>query len=140
METSSWKTRIVVLWIIMVVAISAHGLLITWEPGGLERMISDMEAKGAGGLLFEALFSLIPLWLAFLAVTLKNSYNRWVNFVLGIIFTILNIFHFFSCGVPLGGGGPIVGSTAHHILLVGSTVLVTALIAWYSWKWPTQEV
>ena len=140
MEILRWKTRIAVLWLFLPVATLAHGLLMAWEPGGLERMIADMEAKGAGGLLFEALFGLVPLWLAFLAMTLKDSYNRWVNFALGIIFTIINIFHFFSCGVPLGEGGPVAGPTAHHILLVGSTVVVTALIAWYAWKWPKQEV
>ena len=102
-------------------------------------MMSRMEAGGAGKLLFEALFSLIPLWLAFLAMTLKGSCNRWVNLVLGIVFTVMNIFHFFSCGVPLGEGSPMAEPTAHHILLVGSTVVFTALIAWYAWKWPKQE-
>ena len=140
MELLRWKTRIAVLWVFLAVATLAHGLLIVWELGGLERMLSDMEAGGPGKFLFEALFGLVPLWLAFLALTLKDSYNRWVNFVLGIAFTILNIFHFFSCGVPLGEGGPVAGPTAHHILLVGSTVVVTALIAWYAWKWPKQEV
>jgi len=133
------ETRIAVLWVFMPVAILAHGLLVAWEPSGLEKMISHMEAGGAGALLFEALFSLIPLWLAFVAMTVKDSCNRWVNFVLGIVFTILNIFHFFQCGVPLVEGGPVAEPTAHHILLVGSTVVVTALIAWYAWKWPELE-
>ena len=102
-------------------------------------MIAHMEEMGTGGLLFEALFSLIPLWLAFVVMSVKDSYNRWVNFVLGIIFTIFNIIHFFECGVPLRGG-PIAEPTAHHILLVGSTVMVTALITRFAWKWPKQEV
>lgn len=138
MELLRWKARIAGLWVFMVVANYIHGMLITWEQGGLERMMSRMEAGGAGELLFEALFALVPLWLAFLAMTLKNSGNRWVNFVLGIVFTIMNIFHFFSCGVPLLEG-PVAGPTAHHILLVGSTVVMTGLIAWYAWKWPKQE-
>ena len=65
MVIQGWKTRIAVLWLLMVAAVAIHGLLITWEPGGLERMMSRMEAGGAGKLLFEALFSLVPLWLAF---------------------------------------------------------------------------
>jgi len=139
MEISRWKTRIAVLWFFLVAATLIHGFLVTCELGGLERMISNIGAMGAGKLLFEALFSLIPLWLAFLVLTLKDSYNRWVNFVLGIVFTILNIFHFFECGVPLAEGGLVTEPTAHHILLVGSTVVVTALIAWYAWKWPKAE-
>jgi hypothetical protein len=70
---------------------------------------------------------------------MKDSINRWVNFVLGIIFTLLNIFHFMQCGVPLVEGGPVSEPTAHHILLVGSTVLFAVLIVWYSWKWLEKE-
>lgn len=138
MEILRWKTRIALLWVFMVVAILAHSLLVAWEPGGLERMISHMEEMGAGGLLFEALVCLVPLWLAFVSLTVKDSCNRWTNFILGIIFTILNIWHFVECGVAVTGG-PIAEPTAHHILLVGSTVVATALIAWYAWKWPKQE-
>ena len=139
MEILRWKTRIALLWVFMPVAISTHGLLVAWEQGGLEKMVSHMETGGPGMLLFEALLCLIPLWLAFVAMTMKDSCNRWVNLILGIVFTILNIVHFFQCGIPLSEGGPITEPTAHHILLVGSTVVVTALIAWYAWKWPKQE-
>ncbi len=138
MEVLRWKTRIALLWVVMVVANFVHGMLATWEPGGLEKLIAHMKEVGAGGLLFEALLALIPLWLAFVTMSVKDSYNRWVNFALGIVFTILNIMHFFECGIPLRGG-PIAEPTAHHILLVGSTVVVTALIAWYAWKWPKQQ-
>ena len=138
METLRWKTRIAVLRVFMVVADLAHGLLVAWEPGGVEKMVSHMEAMGPGWFLFEAFFFLVPLWLAFVSMTVKDSLNRWVNFVLGMLFTTINIIHFFECGVPLGAG-PIAEPTAHHILLVGSTIVVTALIAWYAWNWPKQE-
>lgn len=139
METQKYKIRIALLWFFMPVADLAHGLLVTWEPGGLEKMISRMEEGGSGWLLFESLFWLVPLWMAFLTIMVKDSLNRWVNLVLGIVFTILNIFHFLQCGVPLVEGGPVVEPTAHHILLVGSTVVVTSLIVWYSWKWLGEE-
>ena len=138
MELLRWKTRIAVLWVAMAVFISAHSLLAYGAPGMLEKFISEMEAGGAGMWVFMACFWLFPLWLAFLTMTLKGSANRWVNLILGIIFTILNIFHFFECGVPLIEGG-MPEATAHHILIVGSTVVAAALIAWYAWKWPKQE-
>ena len=69
MEPLRWKVRIAVLWVFMVVANLVHSLLVVWEPDGLERMIAHIEEMGAGGLLFEALFALVPLWLAFLAMT-----------------------------------------------------------------------
>ena len=133
MEALRWKTRIAVLWVLMAVAMSEHGIMGFMEPGMIEGIMSG-EVEGAaltpGMLIFMALFWLIPLWLAFLAMTLKNSSNRWVNFVLGIIFTILNIYHFIKHLAP---PSPV------QILILGSTVVVTALVAWYAWRWPKEE-
>ena len=139
METLRWKTRIVVLWVLMAVATSAHSILVAVDPAAMKRMAEETAKAGPGMWVFLALFWLVPLWMAFVTMTVKGSCNRWSNFVLGIIFTIANILHFFGCGVPLIGTGPLAEPTAHHILLVGSTVVATALIAWYAWKWPKQE-
>jgi len=130
MEILRWKTRIAVLWVFMAVAMSAHSLLNAIVPGGLEKAIAEVEATGPGMLVFMALFWLVPLWLAFVTMTVKDSCNRWTNFVLGIIFTILNIFHLVE---------HLAEPSVQQILIIGSTVVVTALIAWYAWKWPKQE-
>jgi len=129
-EILRWKTRIAVLWVFMAVAMSAHGLLAAMVPGGLEKAIAEVEATGAGMLVFMAMFWLVPLWLAFVSMTLKGSSNRWVNFIVGIIFTILNIWHLIE---------HLAQPSVEQILIIGSTVVVTALIAWYAWKWPQVE-
>jgi len=129
-ETLRWKTRIAVLWVFMPVAMSAHMLLLLMEPGGLEWVISHWEAMGATALLIEALFWWVPLVMAFLSMTLKDSANRWTNIILGIVFTAFNIFQLFE---------PCVGARIDQILIIGLTVVATALIAWYAWKWPKQE-
>ena len=131
MEILRWRTRIAVLWIFMAVAMSAHGLLVAMVPGGLEKAISEVESMGSGMLVFMALFWLVPLWLAFVSMTLKDSANRWVNFILGIIFTLLNIWHFTE---------HVTEPAVEQILIIGSTVVVAALITWYAWRWPKQEV
>jgi len=131
MEILRWKTRIAVMWVLMAVAMSAHGLLTAMVPGGLEKAIAEVEATGPGMLVFMALFWLVPLWLAFVAMTVKDSCNRWVNFVLGIVFTLLNIWHLIE---------HLAEPSVQQILIVGSTVVVTGLIAWYAWRWPKQEV
>jgi len=131
MEILRWKTRIALLWVFLAVAMSAHTLTLAMEPGGLEWMISEGTAMGPVWMVIGALFWLVPLWLAFLSMTLKGSSNRWMNFILGIILTIWNILHLFE---------PCVGSRVHQWLIIGSTVVITALIAWYAWKWPKQEV
>jgi hypothetical protein len=131
MEVLRWKTRIAVLWVFMAVAMAAHSQFAVMTPGGLEKTISEVEAMGPGMLVFKALFWLVPLWLAFVSITVKGSTNRWVNFVLGIIFTILNIWHFVE---------HLVEPSAEQILIVGSTVAFTVLIAIFAWKLPKEEV
>jgi len=131
MEILTVKGRIAVLWVFGAVAMSAHTLLLITEPGGLEWMISESEAMGSAAfLLVAALFWWIPLVMAFLSMTLKDSANRWTNMILGVVFTVFSIYHLTQ---------PCVGSRAHQWLIAGSMVVVAALIAWYAWKWPTQE-
>jgi len=128
MEILRWKIRISVLWIFMAVAMSAHGVLAFMEPGAMEQ-IEEMQ-MGVGMFLFMALFWWVPLVMAVLSVTLKDLANRWTNMILGIVFTALNIFHLIE---------HLTDPSAHQILIIGSTVVVTALIFWHALKWPKQE-
>jgi hypothetical protein len=139
METLTWKIRIVVLWIISAEAFSAHMIMVTIDPVPMKNMLAWGATIDAGGWLFAAIYWLIPFWLAFVTITAKGTANRWANFVLGIIATLLNIYHFFMCGVPLVQPILFQEPTAHHILLLGTAVVATALIVWYAWKWPKQE-
>jgi len=128
MEILRWKTRIAVLWIFMAVAMAAHSILYFMEPGAVAE-VEGMQLS-AGMLLFMALFWWVPMVMAVLSLTLKDSANRWANFVVGIVFTILNIVHFTEHLSP---------PSACQILIIGSTVVVTGLIAWFAWKWPKQQ-
>jgi hypothetical protein len=129
-ETLTLKVRIAVLWIFMAVAMSAHGVLSFMEPGVIDQIMAG-EVEGAvmspAMLLFMAIFWWVPLVMAFLSVTLKDAVNRRVNMVLAIIFTILNIYHLIE---------HIMNPSAAQLLLVASTVVVTALIIWYTARWP----
>jgi len=128
MKILQWKVRISVLWIFMAVAMSAHGVLAFMEPGAMEQ-IGEMQMS-AGMFLFMALFWWVPLVMAVLSVTLKDLANRWTNMILGIVFTALNIFHLIE---------HLADPSAHQILIIGSTVVVTALIFWHALRWPKQE-
>jgi len=128
MERLTWKIRISVLWLFMAVAMAAHNALSFMERDVVEQMWEKQ--MGVGMLVFTALFWLVPLIMAALSLTLKDSANRWANIVLGIVFTLLNIGHLVEHLTP-----PVV----HQIMILTSTVVVTALIAWYAWKWPKQE-
>ena len=128
MEILRWKTRIAVLWIFMAVAMSAHAVLSFMGREAVEQ-IWEME-MGQGMMLLMALFWWVPLVMAVLSLTLKDSANRWANFVVGIVFAIINIVHLIE---------HLAEPSADMILLIGSTIVVTGLIAWFAWRWPKQE-
>ena len=130
MELLRCKVRIALLWVFIAVAMAAHSMFGIMTPGGLEKAISEVEAMGPGILVFMALFWLVPLWLAFVSITLKGASNRWVNFVLGIIFTILNIYHFVE---------HLAEPSVEQILILGSTVVFAVLIVIFAWKLPKEE-
>jgi hypothetical protein len=139
LETLKWKARIAVLGIIAAVAMSAHMILMMLDPAAMKLSNEWAATATQSDWVMMTLFWLGPLWLAFLAMTLKSPADRWVTFFAATVLTILNVWHFFICAVPLLKGGPYAQPTAHHILLVGSSAVATALIAWYAWSRPKQQ-
>jgi len=83
-----------------------------------------------GYLLASAILLLIPLVMAVLSLTLKDSVNRWANIIAGIVFTAFNIFSSFDA-LALD-----LSVFAYMHLIDISMVVATALIVWYAWKWP----
>jgi hypothetical protein len=71
---------------------------------------------------------LIPLAMAFLSLTLKDSVNRWVNVIAGAVFAVLVLMD------------PIMYLTeqsaySSYVTLIGIAEFVAAvLIVWYAWK------
>ena len=141
MASLRWTVRIAVLWLIAAEANSAHMIMVTIDPVSEKLMLEGGATVNAFGWLFGAIYWLIPICMAFVTMSAKGSANRWANFALGIIGTLLGLYHFFMCGVPLSfiPPGPVAGPTVHHSLLLASALAATALITWYAWKWPKQE-
>ena len=137
METLTLKVRISVLWLFFAVAYLVSLVLhFTW-PGVIEEiMAGEMEGMQISGglLLVFALFFVIPLIMAPLAITLRGAANRWTNFVLGIVFAVFTIFDF-SSAVTAENLSLALG----HLPLVVAAIVVPALIAWQAWKLPRQE-
>ena len=132
MELLRWKARLSVLWVFMAVGMSAAMVLGFMMPGEIEEMMAgESEAMMVG----YALFWLVPLVMAVLCLTLKDSPNRWLNFVLGILFVLF----FIICEilVPAIRGDAV--SMALWLVTVAGLV-VAFFIAWFAWKWPKQEV
>jgi len=125
METWILKVKISVLWLFYIVLFLAVMTLAFMEPGDMEQIM----ASEIYLLLILTILLLVPLIMAFLSLTLKDSANRWTNIILGIVFTVLQLTALMTLAQP----------SAHMILLEGARVVAPALIVWYAWKWPKQQ-
>jgi len=139
MESLTLKIKVAVLWLFMAVAYSAHMALSIFEPGVIQQIADGKIQITEVGFIFSAFFAwLIPLTMAFLSVTLKDWANRRTNIVLGIVFAVGNIFHlvFEQLAQP---SIHMAQPSVHQFLLNLSTVVVTALVVWYAWRWPVRK-
>ncbi len=126
-----WKIKIAVLWLLHTSASLFVGFVMWMEPGVLEGImageISGMQITPEVMLIVSIEF-LVPLVMAFLSLTLKDSINRWANIIVGIVFTgIALISAIESLTKPSA-------YSAYAVLMWLSIIVVTALVVWYAWK------
>jgi len=123
-----WKIKISVLWLFGIVNALASMLLMLLEPGVIEQILAgELEGVKIGPevLLVLAIIVLVPLVMAFLSLTLKDSVNRWANIIVGVVYTGLGLKDLLKY---------LAGSSAYATLLCLSGVVASALIVWYAWK------
>ena len=124
-----WKLKISVLWLFYAVAFLVVLQLGSLEAGVLQHFLSTGEIGGlkitSEVLLVFAVLMLVPLVMAFLSLTLKDSMNRWANIIVGIVYTGFQV-------VMLAE--TLAEPSAYAILMEVSKVVVPALIVWYAWK------
>jgi hypothetical protein len=135
MEILRWKARLSVLWVFLAVITSAYMILILMSPGVIEDIIiGQFEGTPITGgfLAFWSIFWLIPLIIAALCFSLKDSANRWLNFIMGIIFVL---FYISDTIQRLIQGEPLIAQGALDI----AAPVVAAFIAWFAWRLPKQE-
>ena len=122
-----WKIKIAVLWLVWECGGIVQLMLYSFQPGVMERLnagelIGDKTTPEL--LLVFAIIFLIPLVMAFLSLTLKDSTNRWTNVVLGVVYTGICLFDW------LGS----LAEPAHQVLMHISRILASILIVSYAWK------
>jgi len=83
------KIKISVLWLFTIISDLANVLMSLSYPGMLEELTTIGESYGPELMLAGAIVVLIPLVMAFLTLTLKDSINRWLNIILGIVFAVI---------------------------------------------------
>jgi len=122
------KIKISVLWLVAAVAFLAHQILVLMEPGILAQLLEGKaEGRKIGPelILSSAILLLVPMVMAFLSLTLKDSMNRWANTIVGAIFAALWFFSVVEAARSAYWGGALM-----TLLAAVSSVLIVR----YSWR------
>jgi len=113
-----------VLWLVFAVASIWIPIIEHYIPGFVEEAVAQVTPESV--LMLVIIAMIIPV-MALLSLTLKDSINRWLNIIVGIVFAVL-----MPIGV-VGGGFP----TAYvpSLALISIVEFVAAvLIVWTAWK------
>jgi len=87
-----------------------------------EEMIADTTPEL---MMVLVITFLIPPLMAFLSLTLKDSINRWLNIIVGIVFIVL-----MPTGIP-----PFPTAYLPSLIIITIVEIVAlVLIVWYAWK------
>jgi len=127
-DLEDWKIKITVLWLFAAVAFLAHQILVLMEPGIIAQLMAgEAEGQKIGPelILSFAILMLVPMVMAFLSLTMKDSMNRWVNIIVGAIFAALWFTGVVDAARSAYWGGA---------LMTFSAVVASALIVWYAGK------
>jgi hypothetical protein len=122
-----WRIKISVLWLFWTVAFLVSLVSALFEPGAIARITAGEMAGFQVTpelILLTTIMMLVPLVMAFLSLTLKDSINRWTNLVLGVAYTGICLFDW------LGS----LAEPAYQALMHISRIVASALIFWYAWK------
>ena len=122
------KIKITVLWLFAAVAFLAHQILVLMEPGIIAQLMAgEAEGQKIGPelILSFAILMLVPMVMAFLSLTMKDSMNRWVNIIVGAVFAAL-----WFTGVVDAARSAYWGEA----LMTFSAVVASSLVVWYAWN------
>jgi len=120
-DLEDWKIKIAVLWSTIEFCMITFMLIEQSIP------MEVVAETTPGEILAITISALIPPIMAFLALTLKNSINRWLNIILSI---------FFILAVTLFTGFELIPTAYLPSVIMIAIVQIVALvlIVWYAWK------
>ena len=137
MENSSVKSmkvnvrfKLSALWASLMFCYIYGDFFYLFTPGHIEHMMEGQMGPfevTQGVLLGVAILMAIPSVMVFLSLILPSRINRWTNFVLGILYTLVNMASTFS------------DPWLFFIFLGIVEIILTFCIIWFAWKWPASE-
>lgn len=100
-----------------------------FQPGEVVKLfkgeIPNMGPSTQGLVLFCAIAVAIPALMIVLSLVLKPALNRWLNIVLGLVYTL-----FMLVTMP--------GAWWFYLFLGVVEIILTLAIVWVAWTWPRQ--
>jgi hypothetical protein len=117
-----WKIKIAALWMVVEFGMFAVPLVEQHIPGYMDEIIAETTPEVM--MLLAFIVMILPL-MAFLTLTLKDSINRWLNIILGIVFIVLS---------PIGVIGIPTAYLPSMIIIAIVEIVALLLIVWYAWK------
>ena len=83
-------------------------------------------------LVVMSIIFVVPIFMSFLTLTLKNPAIRWANRIIGIFFAAFDL-------VFLGLALFLWRSAGYEIVWSIAYLVFTTLVVWYAWKWTIPE-
>ena len=125
------KMKLSALWAALMFIYIYADILQKFMPGRIEKAMEGFMGPfpvTQGSLLSASILMMIPAVMVFLSLTLKAKVNRWVNIILGVLFTFVNISN-------------LIGETSwiFYMSFVVVEITLTLLIVGYAWKWRNPE-
>ena len=121
------KIKLSVLWLFVGISFIAQVVLNILKPGTLAQVMAGnlegMEITQEVMLVWAVMF-LFPLVMAILSLALKDSINRWVNIIVGMVIVILCLIGFVEYRAD-----------AYAILILTTRIIVAASVIWLAYKW-----
>ena len=97
-----------------------------YQPGKLQGMLAGRMPFGPisqGVLVGTSALLAVPAVMVFLPLVLPPRVSRWVNIVLGVVYTLIMLL-------------AIQGSWYFYIFFGVLEMMLTSSIVWYAWTWP----
>jgi hypothetical protein len=119
-----WKTRISTLWLMNAFSIVVMLLLELFRSGDLTHIVPPFAVDTWSLLLFTVGIEVVVA-MAFLSLSLADNVNRWLNIVVGAVFSIAAL-------VTLVWS--LIDNPSVVAINTAAGFVWTALIVWIAWK------
>jgi hypothetical protein len=125
------KIKLAALWASVMFCYIYGDYFNLYPPGHVESFLKGKTMLDSPIKLFAAsILMTIPSVMIFLSVILKPTLNKWLNIVIGIIFTaIMGLIAVVSTGEW----------STFYIYLAIVEMIITSLVVWHAWRWPKNQ-